>query len=153
MFQGEYMKPIVSVAAACALYIVSMSARAGLYTDDLARCLVEKTSKEDRMSLVRWMFSAAAANPAVASIAKVTAAQQDEANKAMADLTMKLLTESCREKAQQALRYEGSATLQTSFQVLGQVAGSEMYQSPEVAKVIGGIDKFMDKKRLEDLTK
>jgi hypothetical protein len=34
-------------------------AAAGPYSDDLAKCLVKSTTKEDRVSLIRWLFAAA----------------------------------------------------------------------------------------------
>lgn len=127
-------------------------AQAGVYTDDLSRCLVEKTDGEDRIALVRWMFSAAAAHPAVASIAAITPEQMDASNKAIADLFMTLLTDVCREQAVKALEYEGPATIQLSFQVLGQVAGTELFASPEVAQAMAGLDKYTDREKLEALT-
>lgn len=147
------MKTSTMLAGVLALAVVSLPARAGLYTDDLSRCLVEKTSKEDRAALVRWMFTAAAAHPAVASIANVNAKQQDEANKAVGAMFMKLLTDSCKDKAKQALTYEGLATIQMAFQVLGQVAAGELFASPEVTRVIAGLEKYTDTKKLEELTK
>jgi hypothetical protein len=147
------MKTSTLLAGLLALIAVSSPAQAGLYTDDLSRCLVEKTTKDDRAVLVRWMFAAVAAHPAVASIAKVSAKQQDEANKAVAAMFMKLLTDSCQDKAKQAMTYEGQATIPMAFQVLGQVAAGELFASPEVTKVIAGLDKYTDKKKLEDLVK
>jgi hypothetical protein len=54
-----------------AAFAVSGSSYAGPYGDELAKCLVESATKEDRVALVRWMFAAEAANPAVSSIANV----------------------------------------------------------------------------------
>ena len=141
-----------TIAAVIALSLWG-SAHAGPYSDDLARCLVESTTKEDRIALVRWMFAAASSHPAVASFSSVSPAQLEGANKALAGLFMRLLTESCREKAKQALSYEGVTTIQTSFQVLGQVAGSELFASPEVTKSMSGLDKYLDTKKLEALKK
>lgn len=147
------MKVFASFSALVVALSYSISAHAGLYSDDLSRCLVEQTTKEDRTQLVRWMFAAAAAHPAVAAIAKVTPQQQEQSNKVIGDLIMKLLTESCLEKAKKAMTYEGPATIQTSFSVLGQVAAGELFASPEVAKILGGLDKYTDKKKLDELTK
>jgi hypothetical protein len=97
------------------------------------------------------MFAAAAANPAVASIARVSPKVMDEANATTAALLMKLLTESCKDKAKKALVYEGPATIQLSFTVLGQVAAGEMFSSPEVREAISGLEKNVDKKKLEQL--
>lgn len=127
------------------------SAHAGVYSDDLAKCLVESSSPDDRITLVRWMFTAAASHPAVASISTVKPAQLDQANKSLAELFTRLLTESCKEKAQKAMAYEGMVTLQTSFAVLGQVAGQELFASPEVQKSMSGLEKYLDTKKLEAL--
>jgi hypothetical protein len=131
--------------------LLSCSAHAGPYGDDLAKCLVESTTKEDRESLVRWMFAAAAAHPAVASIANVSPQALDQANADTGALFMRLVTDSCKDKAKKALTYEGPATIQLSFQVLGQVAGREMFSSPEVKKALSGLETSIDNKKLEEL--
>jgi hypothetical protein len=97
------------------------------------------------------MFAAAAANPAVAPIAKVSPQAMDDANASMGALLMRLLTDSCKEKTKAALKYEGPATIQLSFQVLGQVAAGELFSSPEVKKAISGIQGHLDSKKLEEL--
>jgi hypothetical protein len=125
---------------------------AGPYGDDLAKCLVASTTKEDRASLVRWMFAAAAANPAVASIANVSPKVLAETNASTGALFMRLLTDTCKDKAKTALTYEGPATIQLSFTVLGQVAAGELFSSPEVRKAMSGLETSIDKKKLEELT-
>lgn len=61
------------------------------------------------------------------------------------------LTDSCKTQAQKALRFEGPATIQSSFTVLGQVAGAELFSNPLVAREMAGIEKFVDSKQLESL--
>ena len=124
---------------------------AGPYGDDLAKCLVASTTKEDRASLVRWMFAAAAANPAVASIANVSPKVLEETNASTGALMMRLLTDTCKDKTKAALTHEGRTTIQLGFSVLGQTAAVELFSSPEVLQAISGIGKSLDKKKLEDL--
>lgn len=140
---------IVSIALLAALS--ANTALAGVYTDDLSKCLVEATTTGDRTALVKWMFTAASAHPAITSLSTVTSEDRDAANQVIGALFMKLMTESCREKTQKALKYEGPATLQLSFQVLGQVAGAELFSNPEVAKGMAGLEKFIDSKKLAAL--
>ena len=136
--------------AAVAL-LVSSAAQAGPYSDDLAKCLVSSTSKEERIALVRWMFAAASAHPAVASISKVSSKIMDEANASTGALFMRRLTDSCKDKAKTAMQYEGPATIQTSFTVLGQVAASEMFSSPEVKQAMAGLEQHVDGKKIQEL--
>lgn len=127
------------------------AAWAGVYTDDLSKCLVESTSTDDRTALVKWLFAAASAHPAIGTLSSVTPADLDSANQVVGGLFMKLLTESCKLQAQKALRFEGPATLQLSFSVLGQVAGAELFSNPVVANNMAGLQKFVDAKQLEAL--
>lgn len=136
-----------------ALLAAAMPASAGIYTDELARCLVESTTATDRTTLVRWMFGAATAHPAVASLAKVPAAEMEKSNAAVANLMVKLLTESCVDKSKKAIKFEGPAAIQLSFQVLGQVAGNELFSNPEVQKATAGLENHLDKEKLAALSK
>ena len=130
---------------------VSLAAHASPYADELGKCLVDATTKEDRTALVRWMFAAAAAHPAVAAIANVSPKAMEDANATTGALITRLLTESCKDQAKKALNYEGPLTLQLSFQVLGQVAATELFTSPQVKQAMSGLEKTVDKKKLEEL--
>ncbi len=125
------------------------SAIAGLYSDELAKCLVKSTTDADKNSLVKWMFAAAALHPAVKSIASVSDAERDDLNKNAAKLFERLITESCKTETQEAVKYEGPNTLQTSFEVLGQVAGRGLFADPAVARSLADFASYLDKKKLE----
>ncbi len=129
-------------------FLVSSNALAGIYSDELAKCLVSSTTKADRIELVKWMFSAASAHPAVKTISSITSDQMEEANKNVANLFMRLTTESCLEQTKNAIAYEGALAFQSSFQVLGQVAGQEMFASPEVTAGMAGLEKHLDEDKL-----
>lgn len=128
-------------------------AMAGIYTDDLSRCLVEKTTTEDKTTLVLWIFVAMAQHPSVSSLTKITPADVDRHNKAAGELLMRLLTESCVETSKKAVKYEGGAALQTSFSVLGEAAAGEIFANPDVLKIMGGLEQYLDKEKLEALSK
>lgn len=139
--------------AVATLVISPAVTHAGVYTDDMTKCLVEATSKEDRLSLVRWMFAAMSQHPAVTSLTNVTEGDVEKANSETGALFMRLLTESCVEVTKKAIRYEGPAAIQMSFAVLGQVASSELFTDPGVLKVMSGLEKYTDQEKLEALGK
>lgn len=143
------LKLLLTVLTVSAL--AAGNCHAGPYADDLSKCLLESTTKQDRVDLVQWMFAAASAHPAVQPYSSVTEEQLDAANKKMADLMMRLLTETCRETTIKALKYEGLATIESSFNLLGQVAGQELFASPEVAEALTGMEKYFDESKLEAL--
>ncbi len=127
------------------------SAMAGIYADELGKCLVESTSQRDRLDLVQWLFSAASLHPAVEPITSVTEEQLDAANKTIAELVTELLTDSCRSETEKASQYEGMSTLETAFTVLGQVAGQELFSSPEVSAGMAGLKEHLDTEALDSL--
>lgn len=122
-----------------ALALCTGPARAGVYGDDLGKCLVESSNAEDKQQLVQWIFFAISLNPDIAPYATVTPEQRAAADKGMARLFEKLLGETCAKQASTALKYEGPSALGGSFELLGRVAGQEIFASPEVA---AGTAKF-----------
>lgn len=139
------MKKIFTAFTALLICIsINAPAHAGVYTDDLTRCIVETTTEKDRIKFVKWMFSAMSKHPAVNSIASVSDDQINTANKQVAQLFMRIMTETCKEKAKKAIKYDGQLAMQTSFQVLGQVAAQELFSNPEVAGVMSGLEMYID---------
>jgi hypothetical protein len=131
---------------------LSSPAFAGVFTDDLSRCLVDKTSIEDKTTLVQWIFVAMSRHPSVASLTKVTEEDVKANNQKAGALFMKLLTDSCVDAARKAIKTEGPVAIQVSFQVLGQAAVGELFTNSEVTKVMSGLDQFLDSKKLEALS-
>ena len=132
-----------------ALLSLSMPAYAGMYADDLSRCLVEKTTAADKNALVRWVVATTSLHPAVKSIARVSAEERTRANRETALLFDRLLTGSCIGQTRQAAKYEGAVAFQTGFQTLGQVAMAELFADPDVAKGLGELNKPIDAKKLQ----
>lgn len=144
------MKTMLRASALC-LLLAASPAFSGVYADDLSRCLVEKTTLEDKTALVRWIFVAMSQHPSVATLTKVTPADVEGYNQVAANLFMKLLTETCEEQTRKAVKYEGSVAIQVSFQVFGQAAASELFADPSVTGVIAGLEKFLDAEKLKAL--
>ncbi len=126
------------------IFLFSSSVNAGVYSDDLSRCLVESSTSSDKLILVKWMFTSISLHPAVKSIAPVSAKQVDDSNRRMAELVVKLVTKTCKDETIKAMKYEGEMALQSSFTVLGQVAAKELFNNPDVATALAGLDKYMD---------
>ena len=139
---------LTGLMAIVVIFINSIS-YAGPYTDDLTKCIIESTTQADRIAFVKWMFYAISMHPAVKSHASISEEQINKASENVTKLLMKLLTESCREKAKKAVKYEGQLAIQNSFQTLGQVAAQEIFTNPEVAKVMSDLEKYIDGEQLK----
>ena len=128
--------------------MMSPTVYAGPYSDALSKCLASSTTAADKITFVKWMFAAMSRHPAVRAMSNVSDAQLIEANRQVAALYMRLMTEQCKDKARDAVKYEGKAAVNSSFQVVGQVAAEELFSNPEVAKIMSSLDNYIDKKKL-----
>ena len=144
------MRPYVALLMA-SMCGGTVPALAGMYTDDLSRCLVDSSTKEDRTALVQWIFAAISQNPSIAAYSKATDADIEKANAAVGSLFMRLLTETCVDKARKAVKYEGAVAIQGAFEVLGKVASSDLFSDPKVQAVMAALGKHVDNKKLEAL--
>jgi hypothetical protein len=134
-----------------ALIGFSMGSQAGVYSDDLSRCLVESSTSNDKTLLVKWMFTSMALHPDVASMSNVTEAQREAVNKATAEMFVRLMTETCLAQSKKAIQYEGAAAVEQGFNVFGQVAGKELFAHPHVEQALSGLQNHFDPKKLEIL--
>jgi hypothetical protein len=49
-----------------------------------------------------------------------------------------------------AIAADGPLAIEKSFELLGQVAGEELFMSPDVQKSMAGIEKYIDAEKLTD---
>ncbi|WP_156459031.1 hypothetical protein [Rhodanobacter sp. Root480] len=131
------------------LAVASLPVTAGVYTDDLSKCLVSKTTPEQKGVLVNWMFSAMSLNPSVAKFVTLPDAQRKAFNVDMAKLFESLVTVTCKSEMQLAVRYEGNTAIGAAFTVLGQVAGRELFSNPEVAKGMSDLERYLDNDKIK----
>jgi hypothetical protein len=138
------MKRLAAIAGASVTLAFAGTAHAGIYSDDLAKCLVKSTSEADRTDLILWIYEAMSDHPAVKSMSNVTPSQREAIGRRAAELLERLLLTDCRSQTVDAMRYEGATALQSSFSVLGQVAMVGLMQDKAVAADMGAISKFID---------
>ncbi|NLW95268.1 MAG: hypothetical protein GXY30_00075 [Xanthomonadaceae bacterium] len=119
---------------------------------DLQSCVVTATGPGDRRTLVQWMFSAIALHPDLEDLARVSDARREQANRAMGELMVRLLTVDCADQARQAFR-DGSAdaAIGEAFGRIGQMAGEGLFAEPRVAAEAQGLIRHVDMNRLVEL--
>ncbi len=149
--KGVLMKKYSIYAVIAGLiFLFSSSVDAGVYSDDLSRCLVESSTSSDKLMLVKWMFTSMSLHPAVKSMASVSAKQLADSSKETADMIVNLVTKTCRDQAKKAIKYEGGVALQSSFSVFGQVAAKELFSHPDVAAGLAGLEKYLSAKKIKE---
>ncbi|MGY1459849.1 hypothetical protein ACW5F0_14590 [Luteimonas sp. A534] len=143
-----YSRPIALLVAVSATLAPAV-AHGGVYSDSLAKCLVERTSDQDKILLAKWIFTVIAAHPSAASLATVDGHQKSEVVEGTGKLFETLLTESCHEETAKAVRYEGSEALGISFKVLGEIAMNTLLTDPKVQAETENFMQHVDAKKLE----
>ena len=141
--------PAVFLVGLLSLGLAPTPAVAGPFTDDLSKCLVSKTTPDDKIVLVRWIFATMALNPSVGEMASVSEVKRVDVTKQAAALFETLLTDRCLPEAQKASKYEGSTAFEASFRVLGEIAAAGLFSDPKVREASSQIAKYLDGKKLE----
>ena len=126
-----------------------LQSKAGVYGDSLGKCLVSTSTDQDKQQLVEWMFSAISLNPSVSSYVDLPAEKREEIDRRMAALFEKLVGETCRKEASDALKYEGANAFGAAFQLFGRVAGEQIFAAPEVSKGAEAFYKYLDSDGLQ----
>lgn len=146
MLCGGRMKVwvISSAMALAGVFFVSGPASAGVYSDDMGKCLVEKTSDRDKIELIKWVFSAISASDAVKEISTVTASQREQYSRAAARMMDRLVIVDCHKETVAALKYEGEESFKAAFDLLGRVAVGSLMSDPAVGSSLGQLGSFVD---------
>lgn len=139
---------LATAMAACAAGAVP-TASAGEHGDKLSACMQATLTADDRRMLTQWIFGALAAHPAVAHMSAVTEAQRKESDAAMARMFERLLTKDCRSEAVNVLRLEGTESFGNAFTALGEMAGRQIFEAPEVTTMAGRMVQQIDQKAIE----
>lgn len=145
------MKYLLMLCTALVLSITATPARAGVYGDDLAKCLVSSTSDADKGLLMRWLFSAIALNKEVSGYVDIPDDVRVKINHDTADLYMRLLTDKCRLQTHDAVKYEGAVAIQGAFEVLGRVASQGLFSDPAVAAGTKEMTDLLDEEKLKQV--
>lgn len=141
-------KTTLIVIATC---VISINAYAGVYANELSKCLVESTSVRDKTVLIQWTFSSLSHHPNIKQISSVSKTQSEQINRKIANLFTKLITKACSSETRKAFEYEGELALEKSFEFLGKIAGKELFLDPRVEKESSSFKKYLNESKFEHL--
>jgi hypothetical protein len=133
------------------LSTASLSALAEPITSDLTTCVTDHATGRDRKDMARWIFVSMSTHPEMKDLSAVTPEAREAANKGMAALVTRLLTEQCAAQAR-ALFAQGTSApdaFSTSFAALGQVAMQELMSDSNVNAANGAFTKYLDRQKFE----
>ncbi len=145
------MRRILAAAMLLGALCYGTAASAGIYTDDLSRCLVKSASDDDKTMLMKWVFGLMSASPAVSPMSSITPEQHKALNKQGAALFERLIIIDCHKEAVAAMKFEGDTAFETSFSVLAQVAVRGLMTAPAVNAEMENFVSYFDKDKLKAL--
>ena len=142
------LKRIFAFLLILASWFPCTEASAGIYTDDLARCLVDSATQSDREKFDLWLLSALNTHPAFRPYSNMTDEQRETITKQAAEMLVRLLAVDCRKQAVGAVKNEGRSSYVTAFGVLGETAMNWLMNDEQVGRSTRHIDQFLDKAKL-----
>ncbi len=140
---------------ACLSLLLSLAAgvpklaTAGVYTDELAKCLVENTSDDDKIALAKWIFTVISVHPSAKTIATISDSDRTAVAQNTGAIFEELLADSCASQTTKAIKYEGNGALEASFKVLGEIAMNTLLTDAAVAAESQNFVKFVDEAKLQ----
>jgi len=146
------MRKLLLAAGAClAVSLGAGQAQAGIYTDDLTRCIVKSSSPTDRQDFVIFVFAAMSAHPDVKQFSKMSDTDRDTYVKRTSLLMERLIMVDCRKEAVAAMKYERETSISSAFSVLGETAMVDLMSNPVVEKFFEGLASGLDEGKWEAL--
>jgi hypothetical protein len=145
---GDFMKKIIFALLTLIFALPSYSEPA---QDKLDQCLADSTTGKDRKDLVRWVVSSMAQHPAMEDLVSVPPEKVDALNKVTAALYTRLVFVDCLADVKAAVKIGGQKSIGKSFESLGRLAMQELMTNPKVAEAMGGIGKYADTKKFQEL--
>lgn len=139
---------ITLAGLALALALQAAPAAAAAQADALGQCFVDSTSPAERETISRWLFIVLAQQPEVRELANVPEETRQASDRAMARLVERMITEACRDQAQQTLAQEGPRALRQSVELFAQSAARRTFAEPEVGKAVNGFTRYLDMGRI-----
>ncbi len=140
-------------AAFAALVVAPSIANAADTTERLGQCLVENASPKDQAALMRWMFSAVAANPSLKSMATLTQPDRDAINQAMAATFQRLILQDCRREFVAAASEAGDAAIEKAFEVMGRRAAEQLLSDSAAEAELEKMAAYIDQQKWTALMK
>lgn len=152
-FRGNTLRRLITCVALAGALAAPNLASAGVYADDMSKCLVHSTNEADQAQLVGWLFAAISSHPSVKPMTSLTNAQRDAAIQKAGSLMQRLMLVDCRKETVNALKYEGTGSIGQAFSVLGQAAMRGLMTDPSVAEGMAGLGKSLDETKFEEMLK
>lgn len=132
---------LLGVAPAAAQQLTAVPNAA---SEALGKCLVGRSTGNDRMLVAQWMGASLAMSPAMKGVVSVDAAKKDQIDREMAKLFTRLTTVDCRAEMAVLIRNRDAHGIEAGSGRLGEMAMRELMQDPAAMAALIAYARYID---------
>ena len=144
------MKNSVVSLTLAALMALPNTGAAGPMSENMASCLVDQTTPQDRDLLMKWVVVSYAHAEGLDQFITLQDGAMDALAPDLAALMERLLIEDCKVQSAAALAVDGAVSFQEAFRALGTVAGNEAATNPQIAVALSQFTQYLDFNRINN---
>jgi hypothetical protein len=120
-------------AAACVgIVVTAHPALAGVYGDELTKCVVSSLTDADKVLFAKYVFAAMAEHPTVKPMANIGTEVNASLDRDASALIARLMYTDCRKQMVDVVKFEGIDAAVPAFSMVGQVAMRYLMTDPAV---------------------
>ena len=124
---------------------------AGVFTNELIKCMVKNTNNKELKLLKTWIYFAFSQDEDLKKYSKISKKEEERVNKLMANYVTDLLTNRCKKEYNLAIKNDGTRAISDSFEYLGRIAGVQIMSNPNVVIFIQKFSNYIDLNKFKDI--
>jgi hypothetical protein len=141
----------LSAAPAVAQSDPGLSPEVNVLANELGRCIVSKTTGEDRIAVAGWMLAALASAPQLKGVAEVAPARKDAADRGMARTYTRLIAKDCESQSRALFATRKPEAFGAASRPLGEIAMRELMSDPATMAALAAYANYLDNDDFKDV--
>ena len=121
----------------------SANSQAGLYADELGKCMINNASELDKNNLIQWMFISMSKHPLNAKRVDKNDLYEQLISVSVGKLISDLTMNKCRKETELTKNVEGASGIVFAVGMLTSYAAQSMYENPDVKNYMDEADKYI----------
>jgi len=126
------------------LLSISFNINSGPFTDEFSRCIVTKTTSQEKTDLVKWIYVTISFHPQLSDMSNLSSEDVEMVNIRVADYMTNVFAYKCNKELIEAIKYEGENSVVTAFELLGEIAISEIMVDEGVSIASEFFTQYLD---------
>jgi hypothetical protein len=121
--------------------------------DRLGRCMVSKSSGEDRIAVAGWMLAAMGSAPQLKGVVTVEPGKKEQADRTMAAFFTRIMTVDCAAEAKVLFASGDRRAFELAGRPLGEIAMRELLGNPVAMDSMAAYTRYLKESDFAGVTK